>query len=197
VENGAKMDDTLSLIESIGEQLRAKILSKFQTSAFLAGLAVAVLGVQLATLADTSQERSPLFWVSIALMFGALVVYVAALIKLDELTLPKRFWQKNPDDPVPQRYSNVLLNDRDLILLRRRMVFHWYTLTLTATGITGLALLLLLVPANWITSCLRVGPEGTFAGVIAVLGLTLLYLFVLSRIVTMHEGWFGKFRVID
>lgn len=78
------------LIEKVGEQLRAKIASKFQTSSFLAGLAVAVLGVQLATLTDGA--KPPLFAFSIALMFAAIVIYVAALIKLDELTMPKRFW---------------------------------------------------------------------------------------------------------
>jgi hypothetical protein len=43
--------------------------------------------------------RPPLFALSIALMFGAVLVYIAALIKLDELTMPKRFW------PADQRHA--------------------------------------------------------------------------------------------
>jgi len=34
-------------IEAFGDQLRAKISSKFQTSTFLAGLSFAILGIQI------------------------------------------------------------------------------------------------------------------------------------------------------
>ena len=173
------MDETQALIEKMGEHLRAKILSKFQTSAFLAGLAVAVLGVQLTSLED--KMKPPLFWLSIALMFGALLVYIAALIKLDELTMPKRFWPEGAPSPVPA-YQNVLLTDEELVELQKRMVFHWFTLTLTATGTTGVALVLLLVPTDWVAASLQFRENGTFIAVVAALGLGLLYLVVLSRI---------------
>ena len=174
----AVMDENQTLIEKIGDQLRAKILSKFQTSAFLATVAVSVLGVQLSTLSD-NKETPSLFWISIAMMFGALLLYIAALIKLDELTMPKRFWRMEPSLTVSY-YPNVLLRDDELVELRKRMVFYWYTLTLTATGTTGFALLLLLVPRSWVS--LQIGPEGTFIAVLAALGVALLYLGVLSRI---------------
>ena len=173
------MDEIQELIESIGEQLRAKILSKFQTSAFLAGLAVAVLGVQLSTMSDAGKARPSLFTVSIALMFAAVLVYIAALIKLDELTMPKRFWRRNPELPV-SNYRAVLLEDTELVELRKRMVSYWYTLTLTATGITGFALLLLLFPQNWTAALPAIGAEGTFIAVLATLALAVLYLRMLS-----------------
>ena len=110
------MDQEQALVEKIGEQLRAKIISKFQISAFLAGLLVAVVAALLATLGDTA--KPPLFGMSIVLMFGALIVYAAALIKLDALTMPKRFWRDRPDERV-MIYRNVLLKDNDLVLLRR------------------------------------------------------------------------------
>lgn len=175
------MDENQTLIEAVGEQLRAKILSKFQTSAFLAGLAVSVLGVQLSTLSGDERARPALFGVSVAVMFGALVVYVAALIRLDELTMPKRFWRKDPSLAVLD-YEAVLLEDQELVELQKRMVFHWYSLTLTAAGITGFSLLLLLVPPGWVAACLQIGREGTFIAVLAALGLTLLYLRVLAGI---------------
>lgn len=62
------------------------------------------------------------------------------------------------------------------------MVFHWSTLTLAATGITGLALLLLLVPPRWVAIGLYPYPEGTFITVSAALGLSVLYLRMLALV---------------
>ena len=42
-------DESQERIEAIGDQLRAKISSKFQTSTFLAGFGLAVLTLQLST----------------------------------------------------------------------------------------------------------------------------------------------------
>jgi hypothetical protein len=176
----------------MGEQLRAKIASKFQTSSFLAGFAVAVLGVQLANLPDGT-EKPQLFAISIALMFAAIVIYVVGLIKFDELTLPKRFWRDNPALKVID-YENVLLEDDDLVELWKRMVFHWTTLTLPGTGITGLALLLLLVPPQWIAVD-YIGKEGTFVTVLVVLALTFVYLRVLTA-VSKKKG-FKKLELKD
>jgi hypothetical protein len=173
------MDERQTLIEAVGEQLRAKIMSKFQTSAFLAGLAVAVLGVQLSDLAGST--KPPLFAVSIALMFGAVLLYVAALVRLDELTMPKRFWRKDPALPVGN-YHAVLLEDAELVELQRCMVFHWYKLTLTATVITGVALLLLLIPPSWAAAALVMSAEGAFVSVIVSLVMGFFYLCLLSQI---------------
>ena len=43
-------DEEQERIEAIGEQLRAKINSKFQTSTFLAGFAFTILGIQISAL---------------------------------------------------------------------------------------------------------------------------------------------------
>jgi hypothetical protein len=173
-----------ALIEQTGDQLHAKITSKFQTSSFLAGFAVAVLGVLLAMLSNTSRPR--LFSLSIALLFAAVLVYVAALIKLDELTMPKRFWSKPPSKhPVPPKdlknYELVRLDDDDLFELRRRMVFYWYGLTITATGMTGAALVLLLVPSA--TEQTTVANDWSiFRLVLEVLGASVIYVLVMAYI---------------
>lgn len=179
------------LVEAVGDHLRAKITSKFQTSSFLAGLAVAVLGVQLSTLSGGGRPR--LFAVSIALMFGASLLYVAALIKLDELTMPKRFWEEHPVHHADD-YTFVLLSDQDLWELRKRMIFYWYTLTLAATGITGFALLLLLVPATWLVTLPEIGPEGTFFAVLLALGLAIVYLMVLSAFARKRFGTLLRYQ---
>jgi hypothetical protein len=175
------MTEQQELFEKVGEQLRAKILSKFQTSAFLAMLAVSVLGVQLSTLSD-DKARPPLFWISIALMFGALLVYIAALIKLDELTMPKRFWKPDSKRPRAEDFLFVLLEDQDLWELQRRMIFYWYTLTLTATAVTGLALFLLLVPQTWVPKTWGLHTEDTLIAVLGAVALTMVYFRVLAAI---------------
>src|SRR5262245_50310364 len=174
------MREVQDFYDLVGDQLRDKIMSKFQTSAFLAGLAVAVLGVQLSDLGSASQPRPPLFAVSVALMFGALLLYVAALIKLDELTMPKRFW--TTDERVATDFTFVLLQDEDLWELHKRMTFYWYTLTLAATGATAFALLLLLVPPNWIPGAPEMGAEIRFVVVLAAVMLVVVYFLVLKAI---------------
>jgi len=80
-------------VEAIGEQLRAKIASKFTASTFLAGFALTVLSGQVFALWQSS--RLPmLFPPAVGAVFGALMLFVAAIIKLDELTMLKRFWDE-------------------------------------------------------------------------------------------------------
>ena len=79
-------------IEDIGKQLRAKIRSKFQASTFLAGFSFTLLGFQITRLWQPV-EIPRLLPVSVALMLLAISLYISAIMKLDELTMPKRFWE--------------------------------------------------------------------------------------------------------
>lgn len=140
------MDELQARIEAIGDQLRAKISSKFQTSTFLAGLGFAVLTIQITVLWQS--QKVPLFLpASISLMVVSICLYIAAVVKLDGLTVPKRFWEeedRTPRDPDAARLA--YLEDEDLWKLRKQMVFYWTSLTLVATGLTAVSLALMLLP---------------------------------------------------
>ena len=130
-------------IEAIGEQLRAKISSKFQTSTFLAGFAFTILGIQISEL---WQSKIPqLLPVSISLMLLAVFLYIGAIIKLDELTMPKLFWDIG-DVERPSVMGLAYLSEGDLRELKQRMVFYWMGLTVVATSLTAISLLLMLLP---------------------------------------------------
>ena len=105
-------DEPQARIEAIGDQLRAKISSKFQTSTFLAGFGFAVLTVQLSTFWQ-SPKFPYLLPTSISFMIASLFLYIAAVIKLDELTMPKRSGRKTlpGKTPMPQdwRTSQIMI----------------------------------------------------------------------------------------
>jgi NhaP-type Na+/H+ or K+/H+ antiporter len=69
-------------IETIGEQLRTKINSKFQTSTFLAGFAFTILGLQISLLRQSAKVPRLLF-VSVSLMAVAIILFIKAILKLD------------------------------------------------------------------------------------------------------------------
>jgi hypothetical protein len=141
------MDQSQARIEAIGEQLRAKISSKFQTSAFLGGFGFAALTAEISILWQSPQTPR-LLLASIPLMLASVCLYIAAIIKLDELTLPKRFWDENPDPDQRDHAASALayLSDEDLWQLQKRMVFYWNWLTLVATVLMAVSLLLVLLP---------------------------------------------------
>lgn len=133
-------------IEAIGEQLRAKIASKFTASSFLAGFGLAVLTGQVFALWQADQ-LALLFPASVGAVFGSFVLFIDAIVRLDELTMPKRFWDENgalPSLPVP--LGGSYLTDQDLCELQKRMIFFWQRLTVTATAITAVAVLAMLFP---------------------------------------------------
>jgi hypothetical protein len=131
-------------VEAIGEQLRAKINSKFQVSALLAGFAFTILSIQIPSL--WTEDRSLVVGViTVSLMIAAIVLYIFSIIRLDELTMPKRFWEEDKDISSTGLSLGGLTVD-DLNALKDRMVFYWVKLTLTATWLTTLSLLLLLLP---------------------------------------------------
>jgi hypothetical protein len=68
-------DEEQDRLEALGEQLRAKISSKFQTSTFLAGFALAVLGVQISAIVQWPGDAIPIqLFVSISLLLAAFVL---------------------------------------------------------------------------------------------------------------------------
>jgi hypothetical protein len=138
-------DELRARTELIGDQLRDKIASKFQTSTFLAGFAATILSIEI-TLLWQSGQRPGLLPISVAALVGALVLYVAAIIKLDELTMPKRFWNEDPNKHDPAASQLAYLEQGDLWELHKRMVFFWYKLTMVATALTAVSLISLLAP---------------------------------------------------
>jgi hypothetical protein len=122
-------------IEALGEQLRAKISSKFQASSVLAGLAATMLSVQVA---GTDASAAANDRVSTSLTLSSLVLYIAALIYLDSLAMPKRFWRVDETTSSPDsRLGN--LTDDDLCALKTSMVFDWVSHSLVATALMAFA----------------------------------------------------------
>ena len=133
------------LLETYGDQLRSKISSKFSASTFLAGFAGAILTSLLTSLYQKEQVAAPQLSIALALATAATVLFVHGIVRLDELSMPKRFWPSRPD--ATNRAEDVgLLTQDDLWALHDRMVFFWRHLTLRGTFLTGLGLLFLLLP---------------------------------------------------
>jgi hypothetical protein len=141
-------DESQVRIEAIGDQFRAKISSKFQTSTFLAGFGLAVLTLQVSTFWQ-APKLPCLLPVSISIMVLSICIYIAAVVKLDELTLPKRFWEHA--SPLSDTEKLAYLKEDDLFQLQKRMVFYWSRLTAVATSLTGASLLLMLLPKSLAT----------------------------------------------
>lgn len=140
------IDPEQERIEAIGEQLRQKIASKFTASTFLAGFALAVLTGQVFALWQSSHLPIT-FPLSIAIVFGAFILFVEAIVRLDELTMPKRFWEEDTQvntTGLPSRWG--YLTDDDLWNLQKQMIFYWQRLTIVATAFTVVAVIAMLLP---------------------------------------------------
>jgi small basic protein len=162
---GIAMPTEQNQIEAIGGQLRAKISSKFTASTFLAGFALAVLSTQISTLWQAS-NLPVLLPVAMSFVVGSFVLFVAAIIRLDELTMPKRFWPEGATAvalPVP--LGGSYLTDNDLWELHNRMIFYWYRCTLVATVATAVGIVAMLVPLS--TAALSTVRGWTFASTLA------------------------------
>jgi hypothetical protein len=167
-------------IEAIGDQLRSKINSKFQTSTFLAGFGFAVLGIQI-TILWQSTGFPRLLPISQAFMLVAIVLYITAVYKLDGLTMPKRFWEKDEGHKDRRASHLSYLTQQDLWELKKRMIFYWMSLTVTATIITAASLFLMLLPLpprKELTECLTV----TQFYIMWLLPSSVVYLLILSLI---------------
>jgi hypothetical protein len=173
------MDETQAHIEAIGDQLRAKISSKFQVSTFLAGFGLAVLTVQISTFWQSAYF--PHFLpVSISITLASIIIYIAAILALDTLTWPKRFWKQIPGIVrVPPKLA--YLEDDDLWKLKNRMMFYWFSLTIVATGLTVISLILML----WQCSARQRSDETireTFVYVVDGVIAALIYLAIINAI---------------
>lgn len=126
------ISDEQERLEAIGEQLRAKISSKFAASTFLAGFAATILsGLVVALWQDSSLPVH--FPKALGVTMSATVLFVLGIIRLDELSMPKRFWPSLPG--TPSHAGDVgLLTMEDLWALHDRMVFFWRHLTLAGTA---------------------------------------------------------------
>ena len=132
------------LIEAYGDQLRAKIASKFSASTFLAGFAATIL-TALVTAALGEGQQAAQYPVALAFSAAASILFVQAVIRFDELSMPKRFWPSRSDVPNSGEDVGLLALD-DLWVLHDRMVFFWRYLTLAATALTGGGLFILILP---------------------------------------------------
>ena len=142
-----RSDESKTRTEAIGDQLRAKISSKFQASTFLGGFAFTVLTIQLSI--SWQSKIVPFFLPAcISLMVVSLGLYGAAVVKLDGLTLPKRFWTEDPNHHCRSAAQLAYLKDEDLWQLKDRMVFYWQFLTLAATALMAISLSLMLLPVS-------------------------------------------------
>lgn len=163
-------------IEAIGDQLRTKISSKFQSAALLGGFLFTILSIQISMLWEPA-ARPFLLPVSLALMLAAIFLYICAVIKLDELTMPKRFWQENPSAPGPRQAG--LLTQNDLWELRNRMVYYWSSLVLVATALAALSLAGMIIPLQAQVSPGTLQTQAVLAS-ITILSLAAVYLGVLA-----------------
>jgi hypothetical protein len=140
------LSPTQELLEIYGDQLRSKISSKFSASTFLAGFAGAILTALVTSGPDQESEFSLQYPVALALTTFAAISFVQGIIRLDELSMPKRFWPS--DANAPNRAEDVgLLTQDDLWVLHNRMVYYWRLFTMVATTLTGVGIFVLVLPA--------------------------------------------------
>jgi hypothetical protein len=173
-------------LEAIGEQLRAKISSKFQTSTFLAGFALTVLGIEMSAIVQWQSDTIPgLLFVSVSILLAAVVLFVAAIVRLDELTMPKVFWKIDEElrQSTPADLGYLLRHD--LNALKDRMVFFWVRLTLAGTYLTGVSLVLMLLPMSWFE--VRTRPVNTQER-----WLAFLLMFVFSMLAFVYIQWIDR-----
>jgi hypothetical protein len=145
------LSDQQERTEAVGDQLRAKVASKFAASTFLAGFAATILAAFLPSLWQQDATVPVHYPRALGAAMAATVLFVLGVVRLDELSMPKRFWRSTPD--ARRVGPDVgLLGMEDLWAIHDQMVYFWSHLTLTGTALTGFALLLLLVPQPHVAS---------------------------------------------
>ena len=192
-------DESTKRSEAIGEQLRAKISSKFQTSTFLAGFGFTVLTVQVSTFWQ-SPKFPHLLPISISMMVMSIFIYIVAVVMFDWLTMPKRFWKEDKDKKDARGSKLAYLEDEDLWGLRHRMVFYWWYLTFAAAILMAASLLLMLLP--WFAPRNLSGAiiRETFRFTVLGLIFALIYLAILwgrVRWLICHDRWKKLIRGTD
>jgi len=179
------MSESQDRVEAIGDQLRDKIRSKFQSSTFLAGFGFTILSVEISML-WTTHEVPRLLSFSIPLMLAAICFFVAAALRLDALTMPKRFWEEDRNSADREASQLAYLTDDDLWQLQRRMIFYWTWLTVLATVMTAISLVLVLLPIDSVVRSDSLVKE-TFQIGGVVLGVTLVYILLLRALEKLFQ----------
>ena len=145
------LTDEQERLEAVGDQLRAKIASKFAASTFLAGFAATILAAFLPSLWQQDANVPAHYPRAVAAAMAATVLFVLGIVRLDELSMHKRFWPSRPD--ARRVGPDVgLLGMEDLWALHDQMAYFWRHLTITGTAMTGIALVLLLLPQPHVAS---------------------------------------------
>lgn len=171
------MSELQDQIEAIGDQLRDKIRSKFQSSTFLAGFGFTILSIEISML-WTAQRVPRLLPLSIPLILAAICFFVVAALKLDALTMPKLFWERDPNTTDEEALQLSYLVYGNLLQIQRRMIFYWTWLTVLATFVTAVSLVLVLLPIDSIERSDLLVKE-TFQNGIVVLTVTLVHILLL------------------
>jgi len=180
-----------NMFEEVGNQLRAKINGKFQTAAFLAGWAFTVLGIQLTMLYE--EQKIALLPISIAIMLSSIVLFIYSVIKLDELTMPKRFWVDNESKQFDEK--SFYLDDFDLIKIKKQMVFHWINWTLVGIYFNTISLFIMLIP---IKPFIFINPiTATFASSSLSIIVTICYVYIRMQIGRKRNKYLAPLGVID
>jgi hypothetical protein len=131
--------------------------------------------------------------VSISIMVVSICICIAALVRLDELTMPKRFW-KHASNQSETETTLAYLKGNDLWELQKRMVFYWWCLTAVATSLTGASLLLMLLPLaprelpDHKTSEILVIVRHIFGWTLVGVIVLLIYFAILGLIVRCREN---------
>lgn len=180
--------------EEIAGQLRAKIASKFQVTIFLSGFAATILAVEMGLLWGGSSPG--LAFLSVSFLFGSLIIYVAGILKLDTLTMPKSFWPRldNFSGEVVQldyREGNLpqgYIHSRDLWALYERMLFYWRRLTLVATYLVGVSLTSVIVPIT-VLATTDASRWAAAATTLIVSAISVTYVWVTIRTERFQERW--------
>ncbi len=149
------MIDGKEQLDDILKELRDKIKGKFQVSTFLAGLCFPTLSAQIALL--PLRQDVLLLPLSVSFLIVAEFLFIAAVISLDALTMPKIFWTTDrchtpeeiatygPDSMLPN-FTPPWPKPKNLWTLKNLMVWFWSWLTLIALFLMAVSFLLALMP---------------------------------------------------
>jgi hypothetical protein len=187
------MPDEQDRLEQIGDQLRAKISSKFTACSCLAGIAVTVLSIQISLLWQ-SASLPCLLPFSIGGLAAAMLLFIVALLAFDALTMPKLFWS------VGDRGHRVgpghlgYLAPPDLDQLHAQMVYYWVWYAEFATCLLGLAVLTLLVPS---AATVELGKTRSASLCGAVTGLVVAAIYVGAVKARARSRFPGLIRPVD
>jgi len=83
------LTDEQERLEALGDQLRAKISSKFSASTFLAGFAATILAAVVSPLWQQGTVVSLHFPAAVGLAVTGTGLFILSILRFDELSMPK------------------------------------------------------------------------------------------------------------